>query len=72
MKEAIIRDFRWGHNFIQLSFPLAEHSESAWSSRVHIPLQIFFGRIRRVSKLYLSPDYEKPVQSISAGEDVEI
>ena len=41
------RGFKMGRDFLYLAFPLASHSETAWSSRVHIPLQLFSGKLSR-------------------------
>jgi len=43
----ISRGYNPGRDFLYLAFPLASHSEYAWRERVHIPLQIFAGKIRR-------------------------
>lgn len=43
------RGFRLGRDFVHLAFPLAIHSETAWSSRFHIPMQMFAGKLRRAN-----------------------
>lgn len=40
------RGFKLGH-VIHLAFPLAAHDENAWASRLHIPFQIFAGKVER-------------------------
>ena len=40
------RGFKLGE-VIHLAFPLAAHDEKAWASRLHIPFQLFAGRVRR-------------------------
>ncbi|MDQ7821307.1 MAG: alpha/beta hydrolase-fold protein, partial [Candidatus Eremiobacteraeota bacterium] len=40
------RGFRLGQ-VIHLAFPMAAHDENAWASRLHIPFQLFAGRVRR-------------------------
>jgi predicted alpha/beta superfamily hydrolase len=61
-----------GYNFFHLAFPLAQHSESDWSSRIHIPLQLFFGRIRKAYIHFVRPDFLGKMEEISAGEEVEV
>ena len=34
--------YRRGKDWVTLKFPGADHSESAWSARVHLPLQFLF------------------------------
>jgi len=43
----ISRGYNPGRDFLYLAFPLASHSEHAWRERVHIPLQLFAGKVRR-------------------------
>jgi enterochelin esterase-like enzyme len=38
------RGYVYGRDFIHLSFPLEGHREQAWGSRLHLPLQLFWGR----------------------------
>ncbi len=40
------RGFKLGQ-VIHLAFPMAAHDEKAWASRLHIPFQLFAGRVRR-------------------------
>ncbi|MGV8124767.1 MAG: alpha/beta hydrolase [Candidatus Xenobiia bacterium LiM19] len=49
------RGFKMGLDFLHLAFPLARHNEDDWASRVHIPIQMFFGRIRRAMMRTLHP-----------------
>ena len=37
------RGWRYGHNLMHLVVPNAKHNESAWSVRLHIPMQFFMG-----------------------------
>lgn len=34
-----------GRDFLHLAFPLSEHNEQAWAHRLHLPLQLFCGKI---------------------------
>ncbi|MGE0712543.1 MAG: alpha/beta hydrolase [Planctomycetota bacterium] len=43
------RGFRMGQDFLHLAFPHAVHGEGAWAARMHIPLQLFSGKARRVA-----------------------
>jgi predicted alpha/beta superfamily hydrolase len=65
------RGFKWGDNFVHLAFPHARHSEHDWAGRMHIPLQLFFGRIRRAYMHWINPDFELQ-QSEIEGEEVEV
>lgn len=38
------RGYRDGQDLLHLAFPLAEHDEAAWSERLHLPLQLFWGK----------------------------
>ncbi|MGV8120235.1 MAG: alpha/beta hydrolase [Candidatus Xenobiia bacterium LiM19] len=40
------RGFKFGQ-VVHLAFPMAAHDENAWASRLHIPFQLFAGRVRR-------------------------
>ena len=40
----ISRGWRYGHNLIHLCFPHAEHDESAWGMRLHLPMQFLCSR----------------------------
>ena len=37
-------------DFLQLTFPFYGHDESAWGKRIHLPLQLFLGKIATVSR----------------------
>jgi predicted alpha/beta superfamily hydrolase len=50
------RGFLIGENLFHFAFPLAKHSEKDWSSRLHVPLQIFSGRLRKAQMLYYHKD----------------
>jgi ABC-type multidrug transport system ATPase subunit len=32
-------------DFLQLTFPLEGHDERAWARRIHLPLQLFWGKV---------------------------
>jgi predicted alpha/beta superfamily hydrolase len=34
-----------GVDFLQLAFPLHKHAEADWAERLHLPLQLFWGRV---------------------------
>ena len=44
------RGYRYGHDFLYLAFPNAEHSEKDWSQRLHLPFQFFAGRPAVISR----------------------
>jgi predicted alpha/beta superfamily hydrolase len=39
------RGYRYGQEFIHFAFPHEEHREAAWGSRLHLPLQLFWGKL---------------------------
>ena len=39
------RGYVYGRDFLHLAFPLEAHEESAWGSRLHLPLQLFWGKV---------------------------
>ncbi len=41
------RGFTPGKEMQHLAFPLAQHTEAAWAARVHIPIQLFSGKLHR-------------------------
>ena len=47
----VARGWRYGVNLLHLCFPHAEHDESAWGLRLHLPLQILNGAVARASRV---------------------
>lgn len=41
--------FRLGLDLVHFAFPLARHDEPSWSARLHLPLQVFSGKLRRLA-----------------------
>jgi predicted alpha/beta superfamily hydrolase len=39
------RGYVYGRDFLHLVFPLDAHEESAWERRLHLPLQLFWGKV---------------------------
>ena len=37
-------------DFLQLTFPFDGHDESAWGKRIHLPLQLFLGKVATTSR----------------------
>lgn len=37
--------YEYGRDFLHFAFPLAGHEEGAWAERLHVPLQLFYGRL---------------------------
>jgi enterochelin esterase-like enzyme len=37
--------YQYGRDFLHFAFPLAGHDEGAWAARLHLPLQLFYGRL---------------------------
>jgi predicted alpha/beta superfamily hydrolase len=47
----VSRGWRYGHDIFHLAFPRAEHDESAWGMRLHLPLQFLNGVVARASRI---------------------
>lgn len=47
----VARGWKYGHNLFHLGIPFAEHNETAWGLRLHLPLQILNGAVARASRL---------------------
>ena len=41
--------FVLGRDVVHLAYPLAQHDERSWSLRLHVPLQLFSGKLRRLA-----------------------
>jgi hypothetical protein len=39
-----------GRDFVHFAFPLEEHSERAWAHRLHLPMQLFSGKIATATR----------------------
>ena len=44
------RDFEIERNLHHVVFPRAQHSEHSWSARCHLPLQLFSGKLQRLTR----------------------
>lgn len=44
------RGYRYGQDLLHVAFPLAEHDEGAWSERLHLPLQLFWGKVSTANR----------------------
>lgn len=56
MANALLRrGFVRGCELLHLAFPRAPHSEASWGARVHIPLQLFSAKSRRVVERQARP-----------------
>ena len=38
------RGYRMSEDFLHLAFPLEAHDERSWGKRLHVPVQLAFGR----------------------------
>ena len=47
----VSRGWRYGLNLIHLCFPHAEHDETAWGMRLHLPMQFLNGAVARASRV---------------------
>jgi predicted alpha/beta superfamily hydrolase len=43
------RGYRFGDDLLYFAFPNAQHDESFWATRSHIPFQFFFGKTPQIS-----------------------
>ncbi len=51
MAAALIdQGFELGTELVHFAFPLARHDERSWSARLHLPLQVFTGKLRRLAE----------------------
>jgi predicted alpha/beta superfamily hydrolase len=48
----ISRGWIYGRNLFHLCFPMAEHDETAWGVRLHLPMQLINGSVARASRLH--------------------
>ncbi|MBL4843931.1 MAG: hypothetical protein JKY65_00275 [Planctomycetes bacterium] len=56
MVNALIeRGFMLGRDVLHLAFPNDKHNETSWASRVHIPLQLFSGKVRHAAARHAQP-----------------
>jgi predicted alpha/beta superfamily hydrolase len=46
----VSRGWRYGVNLLHLSFPRAEHDETAWGLRLHLPMQFLNGAVARACR----------------------
>jgi predicted alpha/beta superfamily hydrolase len=44
------RGYVMGRDFVHFAFPLEEHSERAWAHRLHLPVQLFSGKIATATR----------------------
>ena len=56
----ISRGWEYGRNLLHVSFPMAGHSEAAWGTRLHLPMQFLNGAVARAYRI------KKPVLGDSA------
>jgi hypothetical protein len=47
----ISRGWEYGRNLLHLCFPRAGHSETAWGTRLHLPLQFLYGAVARAYRI---------------------
>jgi predicted alpha/beta superfamily hydrolase len=47
----ISRGWEYGRNLLHLCFPMAGHSETAWGTRLHLPLQFLYGAVARAYRV---------------------
>jgi predicted alpha/beta superfamily hydrolase len=47
----VSRGWRYGLNLLHLSFPRAEHDETSWGMRLHLPMQFLNGAVARACRV---------------------
>ena len=47
----VSRGWEYGRNLLHLCFPMAGHSEAAWGTRLHLPLQFLNGAVARAYRV---------------------
>lgn len=53
MSMALIeRGYRFGRDFLYFVFPKAEHGETSWAARLHLPFQLFSGKVARAARRF--------------------
>jgi len=65
----VSRGWRYGVNLLHLSFPRAEHDETAWGLRLHLPMQFLNGAVARAYRVKrpVLGDLPFPAQTVVAG-----
>lgn len=63
------RGYKFGRDFLHFVFPNAQHSETSWSARLHLPFQLFSGKVTRASRYTSGP--QKP-GNINTPMELEI
>ena len=46
------RGYQFGRDFLHFVFPNATHGEASWASRLHLPFQLFSGKVARASRRF--------------------
>ena len=47
--------YQYGRDFLHFVFPNAQHGETAWAGRLHLPFQLFSGKVTRASRYATGP-----------------
>jgi len=59
----VSRGWRYGVNLLHLSFPRAEHDETAWGLRLHLPMQFLNGAVARACRAGMPILGDQPYRS---------
>jgi predicted alpha/beta superfamily hydrolase len=54
------KGWRYGFNLFHLCFPHAEHNESSWGMRLHLPMQFLNGAVARAARKHHEVLGDKP------------
>jgi predicted alpha/beta superfamily hydrolase len=46
------RGYQFGRDFLHFVFPNAPHGEASWAARLHLPFQLFSGKVARASRRF--------------------
>jgi predicted alpha/beta superfamily hydrolase len=64
----VTRGWQYGRNLVHLCFPLAEHDETAWGMRLHLPMQFLAGAVARASRIVSPVLGEGRASAVTASE----
>lgn len=63
--------YRFGRDFLYFVFPKAPHSETSWAARLHLPFQLFSGKVVRAARRFRATEAGTFVEAARAGNKPE-
>jgi predicted alpha/beta superfamily hydrolase len=67
----ISRGWEYGRNLLHLCFPMAGHSEAAWGTRLHLPLQFLNGAVARAYRVSRPVLGDRPFEHAPASRSTD-